>query len=467
MNTTRIKAHAWEIKIAKLYLFFLPFRMVTPFLFLKDIIGPLAISFDLIFHVWGLFLWFTNNKGISIGASNLSLFNTVKNSILYLNLSSLIMAFVMYSIYGDHNGESPFSAILPMILFYFQYLFIFLYNIRVFSIVRYRDMISIFDKLCIVLLSIAFVQVAVMNGIGGAIYDVFASIVGGFNKSADLPKLCLTMSEGAGAGCVMGVFIFPYLLSRVLNGSRSAGRQLLLWLIPLYYTHSSTAMILFAVGVLFTVYRILFINNSIEGRKFIWNFFGYAILAVIALSVLSASGIIKSDVFDSINYLLFQKATDGSNGSAVSRTVTLAYNWGCFTEMPIMGVGNGLQGYFFNKYFPISAFYVEGSDVGAFYEIAQTGIANGDSFLPGYFSGYGIIGLVVLFNLVSRLRSQYRSRRYNLGIFGDMFLIGSICFIPMAIQGEAYSLYFAWFVLSIPFMFFSQDEINEFHNKTK
>lgn len=127
--------------------------------------------------------------------------------------------------------------------------------------------------------------------------------------------------------------------------------------------------------------------------------------------------------------------------------------------MPLLGVGNGLQGYFYNKYFPMEFLSIAGSDVGEFYEIAQTGIANGGCFWPGYLSGYGILGLLVLFNLVTKLIKQRKLRCQNLGLFNEMFIMGAICFIPLGMQGEAYSLYYAWFVLAIPFMYFQKEEL--------
>lgn len=449
-----IKTSSKEVKVAKLYLIFLPFRMILPFAWMQNILGPLAYSFDLIFHVCGLILWLSNEGRFKYSNSNRFLFGTIKRSIIFLNLSSIFMSIVMFSLYGNLNGDSPFTAIIPMILFYFHYLLMFLYNIRVFSILNYRTIVEQIKKSCRALLFLGYIQVAVMLGIGSGLYDAAVSVIGGLNSSDMLPKLCLTVSEGAAAGSLIGVFVFPFLFARIIHGDKSAQMELLLWLIPLYFTHSSTAMIL-----VFCCFLVFLYEGTKKGTSLVFKLTGFAILAAIFCLILLVTGVLGNEVWEEINYLLFEKASDQDNGSTISRQVPFIINWGCFTEMPLFGVGNGLQGYFYNKYFPMYLLNIHGSDVGNFYDVAQTGIANGGCFWPGYLSGYGIAGLLVLLNLVIKLIKQKKIRSQNLGIFNEMFIMGAICFIPLGMQGEAYSLYYAWFVLAIPFMYFQKEEI--------
>ena len=79
ISTTRL-----EIRVAKLYIFFLPFRMIMPFEWLQGIIGPLANYFDLIFHLWGFILWLQNEKGFYYDSLNKSVL-LVCNSIYESN----------------------------------------------------------------------------------------------------------------------------------------------------------------------------------------------------------------------------------------------------------------------------------------------------------------------------------------------------------------------------------------------
>lgn len=449
-----------EVKVAKWYLVLLPVRIITPLMFLQSIAGPLFDYIDSVIMLWGLYLWVKNGGRLSIPNHNKSLYSTIKGSICYLNISSVIMAVVMYATYGNYRGDSPFTAIIPMMLFYFQYLLMFTYNIRVFQILDYSTITGCIKKSTRFLLVIAYFQVLAMVGGLMPVYTLFANFIGGF--SPVLPKLCLTGLEGAAAGSLMGVFVFPFLFARIMHGDNKASRELLLWMLPLYFTHSSTGYILFAVDFLMFVF--LMVKNGLSGGRVFKQMLGLGLLALIGYSALSYTGVIDADVIADINYLLFEKVSDGDNGSTVSRSIPFYVNWGAFTEMPILGVGNGLQGYFFYKYFPMEALYVPGSDVGEFYQVAQTKIGNGGCFWPGYLSGYGIMGLIVLLIVIMKLNKTRKSRAQNLGLFNEMFLMGSLCFIPLGMQGEVYCMYFAWFVISIPFMYFNVSEINCIHH---
>lgn len=448
-----IKASSFEIEWAKLYLFLLPYRMFMPFEFLKDILGPLASYVDLIFNLIGLLLWLHHGLGFNIGKENRSTFNLFRNIIFYLNFSSFLMAIYKQIMYGDCNGVSPFKGILAMEIFYFHYIFIMLYNIRVFQILNYEDVVRILKKTCKILLVLGYIQVAVMSGIGGGIYDAVVGVIGGVNPSSQLPKLCLTGSEGAVAGSIMTIFVFPYLLARNIYGDKKAIYELLLWMVPLYFTHSSTAFILFFLNII--VYVIIVLKDFVRNRARLRNLIITSLVVLAGMSVAKYIGLVNVDVLDEVNYLLFEKVSDEENGSTVSRSIPLFINWGAFTEEPVMGVGNGLQGYFYNKYFPTRAFYVEGSDVGNFYEVAQTGIVNGGIFWGGYLSGYGTIGIILAIVFVKNLIRLRKRRSKVMGLFNEFFIIAAPTFFLSGFQGELYATFYAWFIVSLPFMNYS------------
>lgn len=450
ISTTRL-----EKRVAKLYIFFLPFRMIMPFEWLQGIIGPLANYFDLIFHLWGFILWLQNEKGFYYDSLNKPLFSTLRNAVIYLNVSSVIMACVMYYLYGNYYGHSPFFGVVPMILFYFQYLFMFLYNIRVFSLIHYDDMVNILSKTCRVLLILGYVQVAVILGLGASAYDLIAHIVGGLQLSSEIGKLPLTGTEGASAGSLLGVFVFPFLFAKSLHGYKYSMYEIILWLVPLYFTHSSTAMLLFILS--FFMFLSFLSRYSLKRVKYIRRIVSLVCFIAIACTLLIFSNVLDADVTKEIDYLVFEKAVDDENGSVAARTVPFILSWGCFQEMPIMGVGNGLQGYFFDKYFPLD--FLNYSSMDFFYDKRHDGIANGGAFFPGYFSGYGIVGLIILMIVIKKILRTLRLRKKYLGLFYEMFVIGGICCIPNGLQGEFYCLYYVWFVLSIPFMYFQKEEI--------
>ena len=86
-----------------------------------------------------------------------------------------------------------------------------------------------------------------------------------------------------------------------------------------------------------TIYDYILKNNNYYPKRVALNYFN--------------NKITYAEMFEQIEYLLFEKATDSDNGSTVSRTVPLLVNWGAFMEHPIFGVGNGLQGYYYEKFY--------------------------------------------------------------------------------------------------------------------
>lgn len=426
--------------------------MITPLEFLKDIIGPLANYIDTIFLLFGLFLWLGTAKGWRVQSINKPLYRTIRNSILYLNFSSLIMAFIMEQLHGCCNGRSPFLGIMPMELFYFQYLMMFLYNNRVFQLVDYRTMVRILSKVCVVLLIIGYIQVLAMIGVGTPIYNSLAESIGGFVPTYASLKLPLTASEGAGAGGLIGIFIMPFLLAKYIYGYRRAIIQIVLWLVPLYFTFSTTAYSLFLIDLM--LFSFVYLRKlKREGRihKFL-NIAMLSFLVMVAVSLVSVNTSFRNE----ISYTTFDKSSDLKNGSTVSRMVPFIINWGCFTEMPVAGVGNGLQGYFYSKYFPYEFLDVPGTDLPMFLKRTKEAgvIPNGGTFLPGYMSGYGTLGLIVLCFVISKMRKTFRARSNHFGLFRYMYPIGAIAFLVAAFTSEMYCLYYAWFVLSIPFMYY-------------
>ena len=204
-----------EVVAAELYLFFLPFRQITQLSFLKTIVGASVDWFPSIFHGIGLLLWLISANGtFNIHDEKRGLFRYALALVIYLNVSSFIMAIIMQLTYGNQGSENAFQGVMGMELYFFQYFLMFLYNYRVFQIISIDRLKKILGWCCRTLLVIGYFQILVMNGIGGELYNKLN--IFGF-LSSSLPKVCLTGSEGASAGCIMSLFVFPYLYSRIVS----------------------------------------------------------------------------------------------------------------------------------------------------------------------------------------------------------------------------------------------------------
>ena len=446
-----------EVIVAKLYCLTLPIRMIYQLSFLKGIFGVCANYLPFVFHAIGLLLWFDNENGqIQIDRKN-GLVKHAAGLLVYLNLSSLLMAFVIQAIYGDWGTESAFRGIAGMMVYFTQYLLMFLYNYRVFQLLPLDELNKLIHIDCLVLLGIGFFQVVVINGIGAGVYDRlnFFMIL---NESHKLGKLSLTGIEGSTAGCIIGTFVLPYLLSQIIYKSRFYLFEFFFWTIPLFFTHSSTAYILAAVDIV--IFVILLILHSKDPLKGLVTLMITVIMIALVILTLRISGVMTNEITDSINYLLFEKASDMNNGSTVSRTIPLLVNWGAFKEFPLLGVGNGLQGYFYEKYVPEWTLRMAGSDARIFYARRYDGIGNGGIFIPSLLSGYGLVGCLLILIFILHCIKENRLNRPYIQNFYYMYIISGIAFIIMGFQGDAYGLYFAWFMLSVPFMAPMKEESN-------
>lgn len=438
-----------ERKIAQLYCFSLPFRMITQLSFLKSVFGVCANYIPFIFHVLGMILWVVNEKGkIKIERKEALTGHAIKLTV-WLNLSSIVMAFVIQTFYGNQGSENAFQGIAGMLVYFTQYLLMFLYNYRVFRLISIDELNKILHIDCLVLLAIGYMQVLVMNGIGAKIYDSI-NIFGVMNSSERLSKLSLSGAEGATAGCIIGVFVLPYLFSRIMYGNRRCYFELLLWTVPLYYTFSSTAYVLAASDAI--VFAIFFVIRSNDPIRSILSLSVTILCIGLAVFILSRVGVLSSKVFDDIDYILFHKGTDLGNGSTVSRTVPLLVNWGAFKEFPVLGVGNGLQGYFYEKYFPEWAMRSVGSDVQLFLERSQGEISNGGVFIPSLLSGYGLVGCLLIIVFLWHCIKENQREKLRSQNFYILYYIAGIATFVVGLSGDIYGLYFVWFLLSIPFI---------------
>lgn len=458
-----IDLRSLEITVAKLYVFLLPFRLIAPLSFLNSILGVCALYTVVVFHILGFILWIYNEGGV-LGTKdfwNGRLIKYIFFLVIYLNLSSFIMAFVMQAEHGSLGNEDAFSGIAGMIVYFTQYAFMFLYNMRVFQILNKETINALLHKLCVTLLVIGYIQVLVMNGIGGAIYDAI-DVLDVLQNSNLLGKLCLTGSEGASAGSILSILVFPVLFSKILTEEKNVKYivEVILWLVPLFFTNSSTAYILATIE--FFLFSFCLIKRDIKKSLKVISI--GLVLLIIGAIILGWLDVLNSEMFEQIEYMLLEKATDRENGSTVSRTVPLLVNWGAFTEHPIFGVGNGLQGYYFDKYFPSWAYNVPGSDIRVFME-RNTGISNGAVFIPSLLSGYGLVGITLIAVFAIKCIQTIFIKKKYIGNFFYMYIFVGIAFLVSGFQGDMYGRYYVWFMLSIPFVLCEEkDESEERYN---
>lgn len=432
---------------AGIYLFILPFHMISQFGLLIEIFGVCANYTAFIFHILGLFFWLLSTKGkINLGGvKNETLFKYATLLLGYLILSSVVMACVIQLKFGNHGRESAFRGVFAQCVYFIQYWLIFLYSIRIFQLFEIDEILSILLKVCNVILILGYFQVLVINGVGKILYeklDIFDIFV-----DPTVRKLALTETEGASCGIVLGIFVFPVLMAQVLNGKIKYLFNLLLWVIPLYYSNSSTAYIVCFIDLI-VFFLMVKRNKRIPKTLKICLASGLAVAVFLIVAILM--GFIKGEVIDSIRYLIINKITDNKNASSVARRIPYYINWGAFKEYPIFGVGNGLQGYFYKKYFPDWAYGAANYEALIKLKQSENEIFNGALFIPSLLSGYGVVGCFFVFLFIKKVFSMIKKHKHEISAVYNLFLISFIAFLVNGMQGEVSGIYLVWFMMSLP-----------------
>jgi hypothetical protein len=443
--------------LGKLYIFFLSFRMIAPLMFTQKYVGACARDFDFVLHLIGLTLIVVGGRErINRGSEEQKkLLRFFIGMIIWFDLSSLAMATIIQIKYGSIGTDNALGAVFFVAIYFLQYTFMIIYNREIFMLISADEIISIIGKSTFVLLLIGYWQTAVLNS-GGAL-DVIYDKLDFLNVLLDsklMSKLSLTGTEGASAGTIICVFIIPYYYALILSGKRvfRSFITILLWLPVLYFTYSTTAYILFSVASL-----IFFILYLFSKKHIIIKLLFITIFAILFMGLLIPDtflSILPDETSEEINYLLLEKATDFNNGSTVSRTVPIYMNLGAFSKYPIMGVGNGCQGYFYEEFFPSWAYDVKGSDVLVFLKISQNGISNAGVFTMSILSGYGIIGTVLFFiYFIKSYKIVFKLKEQQSTIF---FLYLCMMAWPLilisGLQGSFEGSYMIWFLLSLQFL---------------
>lgn len=443
-----------EKVIAQFYIFCLPLRMIVPLSFLQKYIGGCALSFDVILHGLGMILWIVNPHKICLRKEFKQAFAVLFFIVSVFTAASVFNAAGYHEDFGILYGEDSFMAIRGQILYWFQYLLIIVYNIRVFRLLDMHQIWKIINIMSYVMLFWGYLQMAVIvirNDWICRIYDMLANDII-FLPSTYLlneNRIVLTTTEPAYAGYIIIRLILPIILSDVLFRSLSGKIivQIVLWLPVIYFTKSSNAYILTAVELL--AFTILLINKVIKLKRIRMNLYSAGIaLTVVFLLMMMPFWIAKVN-FTEVSYFLLYKITDRTNMSTVWRTVPFYINWEIFKRFPFLGVGNGNQGFFYWEYFPQWAYeLLQGTQT---MKWNSGKLTNGLLFFPGILSGYGILGVVCLVLAVIcmlHLMCKYKEKAYREYYF---FVIAMAGITINGFSADFVACYDIWFTVSLPF----------------
>jgi hypothetical protein len=373
-----------------------------------------------------------------------------------LNLSSLIMAIVQYQELGVLFGRNTITAVTPQIVYYFQILFVLIYNDYILTQIELKKVMRIVLVSFGLLFAIGYAQIISITTSLGVVNTMLEAINGLFFFDSvyvfDIHKINLMTMEASTAGAQISIFILPLLLAliRVQGINKAIGFGLIIALIPIILFNDSSSGL---IGAAICLFAFLFLFPYIS-PLFVWNVRVYSILTVVLVVLIYSDNILQSDFYET----MFVKIFTTDNLSTLHRTTSIYTNYQSFLDYPIFGVGNGIQGFYYLKYFPVWGFRSYESE--AFY-YGELGWPGSGAFLPTYLSAFGIVGLIILGYLVLILHRNIRSLKKTANHFMYEFL--TVSFLSFLFQ--AYSTvdiignYYIIFILSLSaFHYHNQQE---------
>ena len=422
------------------YVVLMPF--LIPSFFTNKFHLPYLLGMSSIFLFLGLILIIFSTKSrsnIKEGISKLKIF------IIYFALTtitSLIMCTIIS--FQDVKIEGMLFAVVKQICFNAYSLLIIFYNYIMLKEISFKPIIKILWYESIVCIFICLLQVLCMKFMFAIkVFDLF-NFLGILRPGEYYMELGRITGFGYEPSAFTSFSVFvslPIFLSCVMSKQKILLNTLLagLTIVCAYFTKSSAVYIcLFCVLGVFILCLISKLTKTKNKKLFIF----ISLISLVFISVFLLVGwkeIVR----------LFLKMFDLKHESTVYRYSTVYNDILCFFKYPIWGVGNGLQGLFYNSHINGTLFTETQS-----LEIIEAlngnkGILSGGGFIPSVLSGYGILGIGLLCYIAFiSIRTIRKVKFYNNFYFMSMisFLLGSCVAYELTFN------YIALFFITIPFV---------------
>ena len=142
------------------------------------------------------------------------------------------------------------------------------------------------------------------------------------------------------------------------------------------------------------------------------------------------------------------KLIESDNSNSINRKAMLYIDWNVFREYPILGVGNGNQGFFYREFYPQYVSNTFGNT--SRYDEAANVLMDGGPFFPSYVSGYGIVGVLLLAIFIFKSIKTIRANRRCYGYLYYFYILGSSSLLLYGFSSTLASDYCFWLVVSLP-----------------
>lgn len=423
-----------------LYLIMMPFENFHP-LGLNSL-GTFARSPSFLFHVVGLGIMFVKTKG-KIKLDEYGYFKALFKLVFFVNGISLIMATVLYFPLGKLAGQRTIDTIWQPMFYKFVTVSIIYYNYYMIKKVDFEFIKRTIKIIILYTLGLGYIQIAAI--LGG---NPFKSILDGFNAlgltySTNIclsnRKVILMFSEPSYAEILICGLLMPLICGDLVTSRKKQKHiAVLLAFLPIVIFNASSSLLIGVLVCLSITVYIHFKDRGITKHQMVTALVGGGIVLGLLLRNQVLLNLVKQQVFE--------KPFDSINLSSIQRMSIIRNCLLTFLSYPILGVGNGVQGFFYEK-------HLSDNDYRS-YEVLNTlkyenGVPGAGSWAGGWLSGYGIIGIIALGTFIKKtykIICNYKGKTLYYS-----YIIGGICFLVCSwFTASTTGGYLSLFVLSIP-----------------
>lgn len=374
--------------------------------------------------------------------------------IAYAITVTAIMSLVLYEPLGTLFSENAISATIP------SYLWLVMVLLAV-GALGY-----LFERISPNMLNIAFeafiVCAILLGGLqamsvltGSSLYNAFNAF--GLFQDIFGGRISTIGSEPSANGIIIGMISLPYVISRLAHGAPRRFRLYFVVLLILVGFVSSSqcyySILSLSVGCLIVLRPKRLKRSALVALSLI------CCIACISFIAISAFGIelTKNDIVQQAHYYIIEKLGDSSNQSTTYRLSTMVNDIFVFERYPVFGVGDGLQGFYFNE--NIAEHWNAGESIELENALAgKVGLVGSGSLITGLLSSFGAVGIALFARALFSSIRDARARRKAMGSYYEMFLLGLFAMLPAAVIGltlhGGWSLYL---ILAMPFMAFRSE----------
>ena len=315
-----------EKNVAKLFIIFLPFRMFVPFKNVFSMFGPLSGRTSFLFLCLGIVLMIINTKGVLSLKKDVYgvLFKLLCFMYAFVNITSLIMAMLLYNELGTIGGENALIGIIPNMLYTVSYIITIYYVRRVFQLLNRNEVSNLLEYIVNMSILVGFFQILILYT-GTAFVNLHKIIDNPFDSwSGSLivqtGRIGLFGIEPAVAGNLITILLIPYLIGKgIYEGfSTKVNLKLFLLAVVLYFTKSTTGYSLLIVDFILAI--ILYIKTR-EASKKVVLFFSLLLGGFIFLKVIMTVNLSQFSFFKTIDESFVNKLLNKNNSNVTSRLV--------------------------------------------------------------------------------------------------------------------------------------------------